>query len=169
MTTALQNVLVPALGEGTHVLSSTYTNIYLDEPARKRLAKDKALREAALAALRAVPGIKLAYWGADLETKAARSSSDRVFRAAALSQNRGRSGDIIIAPEEKWLMSTAVTTHGTQYAYDQRVPVIFFGSAIKSGRYPDAATPADLMPTLAAVAGVKIAATDGQVLKQALR
>ncbi len=49
-------------------------------------------------------------------------------------------------------MSTAVTTHGTQYAYDQRVPVIFFGAGMRGGTYPAAATPADLVPTLAAVA-----------------
>ncbi len=62
--------------------------------------------------------------GAPISRRSRRApSSDRVFRAAALSHNLGRSGDIIIAPEEHWLMSTAVTTHGTQYAYDQRVPV----------------------------------------------
>jgi hypothetical protein len=166
---ALEKALEPALGPGPHVLSSAYTNIYLDEPARKRLAKDKTLREAAMAALRAVPGIKLAYWGPDLATKAARASSDLVFRAAALSHHPGRSGDIIIAPQENWLMSTAVTTHGTQYSYDQRVPVIFFGASIRAGRYTDAATPADLVPTLAAVAKVKIVKTDGRVMTQALQ
>jgi hypothetical protein len=92
-----------------------------------------------------------------------------VVRAAALSHKLGRSGDIIIAPEENWLMSTAVTTHGTQHAYDQRVPVIFFGASIRAGRYTDAASPADLVPTLAAVAKVKIARTDGRVMSQALQ
>jgi predicted AlkP superfamily pyrophosphatase or phosphodiesterase len=169
VSTALQNVLVPALGPGTHVLSSAYTNVYLDDPARKRLAKDRALRDAALNALRSVQGIENAFWGPDLATAAARTSSDLLQRAAALSHYPGRSGDIIIAPKENWLMSTAVTTHGSQYAYDQRVPVILVGASIKPGRYTAAATPADLMPTLAAVAKLKIGATDGQVLKSAIR
>jgi predicted AlkP superfamily pyrophosphatase or phosphodiesterase len=169
VTTALQNVLVPALGPGTHVLSSTYTNIYLDDAARTRLSKDKALRAAAFKALLSVEGIEFAFWGPDLATGSARASTDRIRRAAALSQFPGRSGDIIIAPREKWLMSTAVTTHGSQYAYDQRVPVILFGASVKSGRYTAAATPADLMPTLAAVARVKIAKTDGRVLKEAIK
>jgi Type I phosphodiesterase / nucleotide pyrophosphatase len=169
VATALENVLVPALGAGTHVLSSVYTNIYLDEPARQRLSKDKALREAALKALRTVEGVEFAFWGPDLASASARSSSDPVRRAAALSHFPGRSGDIIIAPKEKWLMSTTVTTHGSQYAYDQRVPVILFGTSIRTGRYTGAATPADLMPTLAAVARVKIAKTDGHVLKEAIR
>ena len=170
VTTALQNVLVPALGPGTHVLSATYTNIYLDDVARQRLSKDKVLRAAALKALLSVEGVEFAYWGPDLETSSARSSSDRVRRAAALSQFPGRSGEIIIAPKEKWLMSTtAVTTHGSQYAYDQRVPVIIFGASVRAGRYTAAATPADLMPTLAAVAKVKIAKTDGRVLREAIK
>ena len=63
-----------------------------------------------------------------------------MLRAAALSHFAGRSGDIIIAPKDGWLMSTAVTTHGSQYAYDQRVPVLFFGAAVRPGRYSDAAT-----------------------------
>jgi predicted AlkP superfamily pyrophosphatase or phosphodiesterase len=169
VSTALENILVPALGPGPHVLSSTYTNIYLDDVARQRLSKDKVLRAAALKAVLSVEGIEFAFWGPDLATSAARSSSDRVLRAAALSQFPGRSGDIIVAPREKWLMSTAVTTHGSQYSYDQRVPVILFGATVRTGRYTAAATPADLMPTLAAIARVKIAKTDGRVLNEAIK
>jgi hypothetical protein len=169
VTTALQQVLVPALGPGTHVLSSAYTNIYLDGVARKRLSKDTVLRAAALKALLSVEGIGFAFWGPDLATSSARASSDRVRRAAALSQFPGRSGDIIIAPREKWLMSTAVTTHGSQHSYDQRVPVILFGNSVRPGRFTGAATPADLTPTLAAVARVKIAKTDGRVLTEAIK
>jgi hypothetical protein len=49
------------------------------------------------------------------------------------------------------------------------VPVILFGSSIRPGRYTQPATPADIAPTLAAVARIKIAPTDGRVLKEALR
>ena len=147
------------------MLSSAYTNIYLDEPARKRLAKDKKLRAEALAALRSVEGVEVRLLGSGSRDRtAARESSDPVLRAAALSHNPGRSGDIIIAPQEKWLMSTAVTTHGTQYAYDQRVPVIFFGDSVRPGKYGRRRHRPISMPTLAAVARVKIAKTDGRVL-----
>ena len=161
---ALEKVLEGALGPGPHVLSSVYTNIYVDEPARRLLEKDKKLRAGALAALCSVEGVKYAYWSQDLASKSARESSDATLRAAALSHYPGRSGDITIAPQEKWIMSTAVTTHGTQYAYDQRVPVIVFGNSVRPGKYADAASPADIVPTLAAVAKVPIAKTDGRVL-----
>jgi predicted AlkP superfamily pyrophosphatase or phosphodiesterase len=61
-----------------------------------------------------------------------------------------------------------VTTHGTHYEYDQRVPVVLFGASVRPGRYAGAATPADIVPTLAAIAHVSIAPTDGRVLKEAL-
>jgi hypothetical protein len=165
---ALEGVLVPALGPGTHVLSSVYTNVYLSENARKRLGRDATLRAAAFDAIRGVQGIRYVFWGPDLASAEARRSSDPVTRAAALSHHRDRSGDIIVAPAENWILSTSVTTHGTQYSYDQRVPVILFGASVRTGTYASDATPADLAPTLAAVAGVRIAPTDGRVLKEAL-
>jgi predicted AlkP superfamily pyrophosphatase or phosphodiesterase len=169
ITDAIQSVLAPALGPGTHVAGSAYTNIYLTEPARKRLAKDQTLRAQVLAAIRSVQGIQYSFWGPDLAKRGARQSSDPVKRAAALSHHPDRSGDLIVAPGENWLLSTSVTTHGTHYPYDQRVPVILFGPTIRAGRYTQPATPADIAPTLAAVARIRIAPTDGRVLKEALQ
>ena len=169
VTGALQNVLEPVLGPGAHVASTVYTNVYLTDSARRRLTRDRVLRDAALTAARSVEGIGYAFWGPELASGAARRSTDPVRRAAALSHHPARSGDIIVAPAEKWIMSTAVTTHGTQYAYDQRVPLILYGTGVRGGTYSSPATPADLMPSLAAVARVKIAPTDGHALNDALR
>jgi hypothetical protein len=156
------------MGPGTHVANSSYTNIYLSDAARARLKADAKLRAHALDALRSIEGIKYAWWGEELATESARKSRDPVRRAAALSHHRERSGDLIIAPAEKWILSTSVTTHGTHYQYDQRVPVVLFGASIRPGRYVAAATPADIAPTLAAIAHVSIAPTDGRVLKEAV-
>jgi predicted AlkP superfamily pyrophosphatase or phosphodiesterase len=169
ITQAVQAVLEPALGPGTHIAANVYTNIYLSAVARQRLAADVPLRAAALEGARSVQGIKFAFWGPELATEEARRSTDVLRRAAALSHHPDRSGDIIVAPAENWILSSSVTTHGTQYSYDQRVPIIFFGAGIRPGTYPDAATPADIVPTLSAVARVKIAATDGRALTAALR
>ncbi len=169
VTAALRAVLEPALGPGTHVASTVYTNVYLTDAARRRLAKDRTLREAALTAVKSVEGIRYSFWGPDLATSQARRSTDPIRRAAALSHHPARSGDIIVTPAERWIMSTAVTTHGTPYAYDQRVPLILFGAGVRAGRYSGPATPADLMPSLSAVAGLKIGAIDGHALRAALR
>jgi predicted AlkP superfamily pyrophosphatase or phosphodiesterase len=169
ITETLQKILVPALGEGTHVVSAAYTDVYLSDAARARLAKDAKLRSAAFDALRSVPGVEHVFWGSDLDSRGARSSTDPVRRAAAISHFPGRSGDLIIAPAENWIMSTSTTTHGTHHPYDQRVPVILFGSGIRAGKYTKDVTPADIVPTLADVVHVPIAKTDGRVLKEALK
>ena len=167
-TAALMKVLEPALGPGKHVLSTAYTDIYLSAEARDRLKKDPKLLAAAIEALKALPAVDRVLAGTHLDSAAARSSSDPLVRAAALSYKPGRSGDLIIVPKEGWLLSSNITTHGTSQPYDQRVPVIVFGASVKPGEYSQAASPADLVPTLAAVAHVPIKKGDGRVLSEAL-
>jgi hypothetical protein len=48
------------------------------------------------------------------------------------------------------------------------VPVILFGASVRPGRYPQSASPADIAPSLASVARVRIAPTDGRVLNEAI-
>ena len=57
----------------------------------------------------------------------------------------------------------AGTTHGSATPDDQRVPLLFLGAGIKPGTYQDDATPADLTPTLAAIAGLSMK-TEGHAL-----
>ena len=165
---ALTSALVAALGPGDHVASVAYTDIYLEPEANRRLKRDPKLMAAAVGALRALPAVEHVFTAEEVASADARKSSDPVRRAAALSYHKDRSGDLIVVPRDKWLFSTAVTTHGTNRWYDQHVPVIVFGASIKAGEYPGTATPADLAPTLAAVAGVRIDKTDGRALSEAL-
>jgi predicted AlkP superfamily pyrophosphatase or phosphodiesterase len=168
VSAALSKMLSTLLGEGTHVASVAYTDIYLVPAAADRIARDRKLRARVLEGLRAIPGAAAAYHGSELSTNVARTSRDRVRRAAALSYFPGRSGDLIIVPRENWIMSSSATTHGTLYSYDQRVPVIVFGRGVKRGAYTQEASPADLMPTLTAVAGLETPPTDGRILRAAL-
>lgn len=165
---ALTAALEPALGPGPHVQSTAYTDIYLTDAARSRVLRNANLFEAVTAALTALPAVQYVFRGPDLASAAARTASDPVRRAAALSYHPDRSGDVIIVPREGWLLSSSVTTHGTHYGYDQGVPVIVFGGPVRTGRYEEPATPADLVPTLAAIAGVRIERTDGRPLEPAL-
>ena len=45
--------------------------------------------------------------------------------------------------------------------YDQRVPVIVMGPGVKPGEYAEPATPADIAPTLAALAGIQLPSAEG--------
>ena len=166
---AVEAALKPLYGKGPFVETNAYTDIYLKPDAAAKLKSDPKAFKAIEDALMRVSGIARVFKGDDLASAAARSSKDSQLRAAALSYFPGRSGDIIIIPKERWLLAASVTTHGTLYSYDQRVPVIFYGAGIRPGASNDAATPADVAATLASIVGVSLPSPDGQVLKSALR
>ncbi len=166
---AVEAALKPLYGKGPFVETNAYTDIYLKPDAADKVKSDPRAFTAINDGLLRISGIARVIKGNDLASAAARTSKDLQVRAAALSYFPGRSGDIIIIPKEKWLLATSVTTHGTLYSYDQRVPVIFYGAGIRPGASNDPATPADVAATLASIVGVSLPSPDGQVLKGALR
>lgn len=161
---AIDGALAPLLGPGKYVVQTVYTDIYLAPGVLDKLKSSEQASNAVLGALRALPGIAHAFRADQVSGGSVRTSDDPVRRAAALSHYGPRSGDLIIVPEQNWLLSTAATTHGTLYPYDQRVPVIFFGAGVGRGSKDAPATPADVAPTLAALAGAPFQASDGVVL-----
>jgi hypothetical protein len=165
---AIDAALQPILGPGKYMAFSAYTDIYLAPGVLDRLKRNPDASRAVLDALRALPGTAFAFRADEISDPALRTAVDPVKRAIALSYHEGRSGDLIIVPKEKWILSSSATTHGTAYPYDQRVPVILFGNGVRGGRYGGGSTPADIVPTLAALARVHIADTDGHVLQEAM-
>jgi hypothetical protein len=161
---AIDAALAPFFGPSKYVARTVYTDIYLTPGTLDRLRQSAQASAAVLDALRALPGISHAFRADEISDAAVRASADPVKRAAALSYYAPRSGDIIVVPARNWLLSTAATTHGTLYPYDQRVPVLFFGAGVAAGVHDRTATPADIAPTLAALAGAPFKATDGVVL-----
>jgi arylsulfatase A-like enzyme len=70
----------------------------------------------------------------------------------------------MVVPREYWFMSPRAvigTTHGSPYEYDTHVPMIFFGGGVKAGRSSANVTPADIAPTLADLAAVKLPMAEG--------
>lgn len=165
---AIDAALQPIFGPGKYMAFSAYTDVYLAPGVLDRIKQNPAATRAVLDALRALPGIRFAFRNDEINSPALRSDPDPVKRAIALSYHEGRSGDLIIVPKEKWIFSSSATTHGTSYPYDQRVPVMFFGTGVKAGHFSVPVTPADIVPTLAALAHVRIADGDGHVLHEAM-
>ena len=161
IVTTIDTALAPFFGPGKYVAHSAYTDIYLAPGVFDRLKGSPKASAAVLDALRALPGLAHAFRSDEISQPAMRTSDDPVKRAAALSHYGPRSGDLIVVPEENWLLSSAATTHGTLYSYDQRVPVFFFGAGVARGVHDGPATPADIAPTLADLAGASFIVTDG--------
>jgi predicted AlkP superfamily pyrophosphatase or phosphodiesterase len=67
-----------------------------------------------------------------------------------------------------WYRATA--THGSPYDQDAHVPIMFYGSQVKPGRYTTFARTVDMAPTLARIIGVTpTEKLDGVPLTQAIR
>jgi hypothetical protein len=167
LVTAVQQTLRSALGEGRQIAALVASDLYFETGVYEKILASPPLLKSVMDTIRSTPGIQRVLRAE--EVRGAESSKDAVLRAAALSYFPGRNGDLIIVAKPNWIFSASGTTHGTGSDEDQRVPVLFMGRGIKPGRYDDAATPADLTPTLAALCGVKLSRAEGHALTAALQ
>jgi predicted AlkP superfamily pyrophosphatase or phosphodiesterase len=155
-------------GKATYLSKVAYTDVYFVPGVYARLEKDAAAMADVVAIIERTPGLQHAYRREQI-TAAPRPEDDAELKALRLSLVPDRSGDLILVPKPYWIMIPGEgTTHGSPQAYDRDVPVILFGAGIKPGRYAGAASPADIVPTLAALAHVRMPKTDGRVLQEAL-
>ena len=69
-----------------------------------------------------------------------------------------RTGDIAIQVAEDCLLAglRIATSHGSPYAYDRAVPLIFWGPGVERGRIPGPAATVDIAPTLAPLLGISV-------------
>ncbi|MEP6549657.1 MAG: alkaline phosphatase family protein [Gemmatimonadales bacterium] len=78
--------------------------------------------------------------------------------------------ELVITQTPFTLFGTLPASHGSPYDYDSHVPLVFYGTWFRAGRYPEFVRTVDLAPTLAAIAGVKpTERIDGVVLRRALK
>lgn len=162
-----QGALAAALGPGKHVAKVTHTNVYFAPGVSAKLKEHPSALRSAIEGIATLPGILRVVDGATLGGSTA--SASPLLRAAALSYDPTRSGDLILLPRPYWVIKgNDITTHGTANAADARIPLIFFGRGIKRGEYFQPASPADIAPTLALLAGVTMSSPDGRILHEAL-
>jgi predicted AlkP superfamily pyrophosphatase or phosphodiesterase len=142
----------------------------LDRPA---LAKAKINPDSLLRVLRAeflrVPGVARA----DRISELARADTvnDRIARRwLHMFADEDKAAMVVtLAPYNYWLGSYQAQ-HGSPNDSDAHVPIIFYGSGIKPGRYPEFARVVDMAPTLAAIVRVTPQEKlDGHILQNAIR
>ena len=129
-------------------------NIYFNPVALKRDGVDRAeVERVACEGAMTVPGIARCFTRTQLERGTIDETTDGVARRVAHGFNVRRSGDAVLVQEPYKYFGEGATptpaTHGTPYSYDTHVPLIIMGRGLAPGRYAQAATPADIAPTLA--------------------
>lgn len=155
-----------------YVLTFANDSVYFNAAALKRdnISLDDIERVAGEAGT-TLPGISRYFTRTQLE-RGAVSPADPIARRALHGFNARRSGDVVFIQEPfKYLTDgTIVATHGAPYSYDTHVPMIIMGGGVRAGLYIEAATPADIAPTLASLLRVQAPSNaTGRVLVEALR
>ncbi|HEX8138963.1 MAG TPA: alkaline phosphatase family protein [Pyrinomonadaceae bacterium] len=153
-------------------------NVYLNLEALKRdhigvEEFERAIGEAAMQ----MPGTARYFTRAQLEAGAV-PTADPVARRVLHGFHPQRSGDVVIVnapfnvnfglPDDPTDPRSSAT-HESPYSYDTHVPLIIMGRGLTAGRYAQAASPADIAPTLSIVLGVQAPSNaTGRVLIEAL-
>ena len=150
---------------GNYVARLASNDLYFEPQAYQKLQGNATVMGQIVTTILAQPGIAAVFRSEELRDPA--SLKDPRRRSAALSYVDGKSGDLRLALKPGWMFAAAGTTHGSPNPYDQRVPVMVMGPGVTGGEYTEPATPADLAPTLAALAGIQLPTAEGRVLSAA--
>jgi hypothetical protein len=158
-----------AAGPGGWIAHHDFPHIYLN--VRALAAGKIALEEAervARDAIAAVPGVHEALTATEL----GRQRREGVRTGSVYSFDPLRSGHLYYQLEPYLVADGGVTgaDHGTRWAYDQQVPVLWYGAAVRPGIHQTPAAVADIAPTLSAILGIMApGGAQGRVLAEMLR
>lgn len=168
---ALNTHLTKQFGPGNLALRFSYPSILLDQAliASKGL-KAGEIEEAAARFLMSDPAIAMVYTRTQLESGALAPGiplSTQVLRA----WHRELSGDLYVVQKPYAIFSSNSATHGSPYAYDTNVPLMFYGSRwFRPGKQSREAAVVDIARTLAYVLEVRPpAASEGRMLREILK
>ena len=169
LTEVVERVAQAVAGPGRYVARISTNDVYFEPGMYEKLVASPAAISAVVRALEDQPEVLRVFRREQLAVSAD-TSGDDLWRAAQLMHVPGRSGELLLVPAPGWLTagSTAVASHGTPHPYDQNVPLLFAGHGVRPGTYTSPATPADIAPTLATLAGITLPQAQGRVLREAL-
>jgi predicted AlkP superfamily pyrophosphatase or phosphodiesterase len=151
----MSNALNQKYGEGEWIEDFSNEQYFLNHDliSEKKVDLD-AMRKFMVNEALKLEGVAEAYSASDMQ-----STEFTEHKAAALQMgyNFKRSGDVLLILEPGWFYQTrSATTHGTGYAYDTHVPLIWYGSGIKSGRSYKRQNIDDIAVTLAHILGTNL-------------
>jgi predicted AlkP superfamily pyrophosphatase or phosphodiesterase len=155
-------------GAGQWISGTAGTSPYLNHALMSERGVDQVeARQVAAAAARSLPHVTRVYTREQLLNGMV--PDDAISRRIVQSYHLQRSGDLEIVLNPFWIRQKSGTTHGTPYAYDAHIPLIFLGNAVAPGRYARSVALNDVAPTLATRLGVSWpSGSHGRVLTEVL-
>jgi predicted AlkP superfamily pyrophosphatase or phosphodiesterase len=155
-----EKVLKEKFGDGNYLLDSDNYQYYLDHAIlAKKGISIRQVTDALKEKMEKMDGI---YKVVNLEEAMLASLPDYYKNKLTNLYNPKRSGEIMVLVEPAWFSGYVKgTTHGTMYAYDTHVPLLFFGWGINKGETVKPTAIADIAPTLAML--LKILEPNGSV------
>jgi predicted AlkP superfamily pyrophosphatase or phosphodiesterase len=157
-----ESILDKKFGDGQWVLSESNYQLYLNT---KLLDEKKIeLGEVVSTLQKELLKVEGIYQVLDLN-KVSLASMPSIYREKLINiYNPKRSGEIIVLPEPAWFSGYVKgTTHGTMYAYDTHVPLLFYGFGIKKGETMENTYISDIAPTISML--LKILEPNGSIGK----
>jgi hypothetical protein len=149
-----------------------FGDMYVDRKL-KTAQRARVLREA-VKTYRAHPQVAAVFTKAELTAAAAPSGPPdtwSLIQRAKASFDPERSGDfvVLLKPRVTPIFDTGrgyVSTHGSPWDYDRKVPILFWRKGIRNFEQSLAVETADILPTLGALIGVPIptGSIDGRCL-----
>jgi predicted AlkP superfamily pyrophosphatase or phosphodiesterase len=117
----------------------------------------------------AEPGVAAAFTRVELENPSSLPATTPFLAQVRKTWNRERSADVQMVIREYWLFESRrafAATHGSPYAPDYTVPILFYGPRwVTAGRVDQTVEVADIAPTLARLLAVPApAASEGKPL-----
>ena len=146
-------------------------NLYFNyEALRRDNVSVEDLSQVVVEAALTIPGVARAFSRAQL-LRGPTTITDPIERRVVHGFHPARSGEVVLVAEPyKYLADFTTATHGSAYTYDTHVPTIIMGTGIIPGRYHEAASPADIAPTLSAVLRITPPTSSaGRVLIEAIK
>lgn len=157
---AADKILIGKYGPGRYILDSDNYQLYLDRETLK--IKGISVEEIAESLRMGMWKTEGLYTVINLEDANNANIPDYYKSKLTNIYNPKRSGEIMILLEPAHFAGYIKgTTHGTMYAYDTHVPLLFFGCGIKKGEMNKPTAIADIAPTLAQL--LKILEPNGSV------
>ncbi len=150
---AAKAALEKAYGPGQWMLTYLNQQVYLNHAL---LAEKKiSLADAAEVVKMAVLPIRGIVNAVSFHNLAASALPEVQMNSLRNVYHPNRSGDVYVLLQAGWFEGRAKgTTHGTNYAYDTHVPLLFYGWGIRPGQTLRRTQIADIAPTITALLGI---------------